>query len=189
MKKLVVASGNKGKLREIQTLIGNKFNVVSMADEGFDVEVEENGSTFEENAIIKAKAVFELCHCPVISDDSGLMVDALGGAPGVYSARYAGEPCDNDKNNAKLLSALEGTNDRRARFVSVVAFYDGTRTITAEGTVEGAITLEKKGTNGFGYDPLFYSFELEKTFGEATNEEKNTVSHRARALASLVEKL
>ncbi len=189
MKKLVVASGNKGKLREIQALIGDKFNVVSMADEGFDIDIEENGATFEENAIIKAKAVYELCRCPVISDDSGLMVDALGGAPGVYSARYAGEPCDNDKNNLKLLNALKNETNRRARFVSVVAFYDGERTVTAEGAVEGIIIDEKKGNNGFGYDPLFYSIELNKTFGEASNEEKNTVSHRARALSSLVKKI
>ena len=113
----------------------------------------------------------------------------MGGAPGVYSARYAGEPCDNDKNNLKLLDALKNETNRRARFVSVVAFYDGERTVTAEGAVEGIIIDEKKGNNGFGYDPLFYSIELNKTFGEASNEEKNTVSHRARALSSLVKKI
>ncbi|MBQ8882624.1 MAG: RdgB/HAM1 family non-canonical purine NTP pyrophosphatase [Clostridia bacterium] len=189
MKKLVVASGNKNKIREIKALIGDKFNVVSMADEGINIEIEENGTTFEENALIKAKAIYEFCHCAVISDDSGLMVDALGGAPGVYSARYAGEPCNDANNNAKLLKNLQGASDTSARFMSAVAFYDGERELTVTGTVEGKIIFEHQGDNGFGYDPYFFCHELGKTFGNALSEEKNMVSHRARALKKLVEML
>lgn len=189
MQRLIVASANKGKLREIKELLSDKYDIISMSDAGINVDINETGSTFEENALIKAKAVYELCGCPVISDDSGLMVYALNGEPGVYSARYAGEEHDDEKNNLKLLKNLSDTADRRAKFVSVVAFYDGKREVTAEGTVEGEILREKHGYNGFGYDPLFYSFELKKSFGEASAEEKNTVSHRARALKNLTEKL
>ena len=189
MQKLVVASNNKNKIREIKTLLGDKFEVLSMSEMNIELEIEETGVTFEENAIIKAKAIYDLCSLPIVADDSGLMVDALDGEPGVYSARYAGDPCNDENNNAKLLKNLDGVSERNARFVSVVAFYDGTRTVTASGTVEGTILYEGHGTNGFGYDPLFLATELNKTFGEATDEEKNKISHRARALASLVEKL
>ena len=189
MEKLVVASGNKNKIREIKQLIGDKFNIVSMADEGITVEVEENGTTFEQNALIKAKAIYQICRCAVISDDSGLMVDALGGEPGVYSARYAGEPCNDANNNAKLLAKLKGVSDTSAHFVSAVAFYDGVRELVTTGTVDGKIIFEYQGDNGFGYDPYFYCTELGKTFGTANSAEKNAVSHRARALAKLVELL
>jgi XTP/dITP diphosphohydrolase len=153
------------------------------------IEVEENGTTFEQNALIKAKAIYKICRCAVISDDSGLMVDALDGEPGVYSARYAGEPCNDANNNAKLLKKLEGITDTSAHFVSAVAFYDGVRELTATGTVEGKIIFEHQGDNGFGYDPYFYCHELGKTFGNACADEKNAVSHRARALKKLVEML
>ena len=189
MEKLVVASGNKNKIREIKTLIGDKFNVVSMADEGIFIEIEENGETFEQNAMIKAKAIYAICRCPVISDDSGLMVDALGGAPGVYSARYAGEPCNDANNNAKLLANLANVSDTSAHFVSAVAFYDGIRELVAIGTVDGKIIFEHQGDNGFGYDPYFFCYEIGKTFGNANSDEKNSVSHRARALKKLVKML
>ncbi len=189
MDKLIVASANKGKIREIKELLGDRYEIVSMSDAGINIDVEETGSTFEENAVIKAKAIFALCGCPVISDDSGLVADALNGEPGVYSARYAGNEHDDEKNNQKLLNKLKDKTDRSARFVSAVVFYDGKRLVTAEGRVEGKILTEKKGENGFGYDPLFYSAELKKTFGEASAEEKNSVSHRARAFKSLMEKL
>lgn len=189
MEKLVVASGNKNKIREIKELLGDRFEVVSMLEAGAFVEVEETGTTFAENAFLKAKAVHDLCKTAVVADDSGLLVDALNGEPGVYSARYAGEPCDDAKNNEKLLKNLAGKSDRSARFVSAVVFYDGKRTVTGEGSVEGVIIDEYRGSNGFGYDPLFLCLELNKTFGEATSEEKNRISHRARALANLTEKL
>lgn len=189
MQKLIVASANKGKLREIKELLSDRYDIISMSDAGISVDIEETGETFEENALIKAKAVYALCGCPVISDDSGLVVYALNGEPGVYSARYAGEEHDDEKNNIKLLKNLSGISDRRAKFVSVVAFYDGKREITASGDVEGEILHEKRGSNGFGYDPLFYSTELKKSFGDASAEEKNAVSHRARAFKNLTEKL
>lgn len=185
MQRLIVASSNKGKIKEIRELIGDKFDVISMKDAGIDTDVEENGTTFEENALIKAKAIYNICHEPVISDDSGLIVDALGGEPGVYSARYAGTRHDDAANNAKLLKNLEGVSDRKARFCSAVVYYDGNRTETAKGFVEGKIAYSPRGNNGFGYDPLFISDELGKTFGEATDEEKNAISHRARALRAL----
>lgn len=185
MQRLIVASSNNGKIKEIRELIGDKFDVVSMKDAGIDIDVEENGTTFEENALIKAKAIYDICHEPVISDDSGLIVDALGGEPGVYSARYAGVEHNDAANNAKLLKNLEGISDRKAKFYSAVVYYDGDRTETAKGFVEGKITNVLRGSNGFGYDPLFFSDELGKTFGEATDEEKNKISHRARALRAL----
>ncbi len=189
MQKLVVASGNKGKIREIKALLGDKYEVVSMGELGITVEVEETGTTFLENAIIKAKAIYNLCSLPVVSDDSGLIVDALGGEPGVYSARYAGEPSNDENNNAKLLKNLEDKTDRTARFVSSVVFYDGVNTISADGVVEGEILKEKQGKNGFGYDPLFFCYDLNKSFGVATQDEKGTVSHRARAFSALKEKI
>ena len=185
MQRLIVASSNKGKIKEIRMLADDRFDVVSMKDAGIDVDVEENGSTFEENALIKAKAIYELCHLPTIADDSGLTVEALDGEPGVYSARYAGSGHDDAANNAKLLENLRGKSDRSARFCSAVVYYDGNRTEIAKGYVEGKIADSPRGANGFGYDPLFIADELGKTFGEATDEEKNAISHRARALRAL----
>ena len=189
MEKLVVASGNKNKVKEIKALLGDRYEVVSMKEIGLDFDIEENGETFEENAYIKAKAVYDVCKSAVVADDSGLLVDALDGEPGVYSARYAGEPCDDRKNNEKLLTKLKGVTNRSARFVSAVVLYDGVKKFTGYGTVEGRIIDEYRGTNGFGYDPLFLVTELNKTFGETTDEEKNLVSHRARALKDLTDKL
>ena len=188
MKKLIVASNNKGKIAEIKQILTD-YEVLSLKDCGIDIDVEENGVTFEENALIKAKAIFEITKCPTIADDSGLMVDALGGEPGVYSARYAGEGHDDKANNAKLLANLKGKADRNAQFVSAIAYCDGERTLMGHGEVKGKILEEAQGEGGFGYDPLFYSFELGKGFGVATAQEKNSVSHRSRALADLVSKL
>ena len=189
MKKLILASNNKGKITEIKKLLDGKFEVLSLKDCGIDVDVEENGTTFEENAIIKAKAIYDIAKLPVISDDSGLEVYALGGEPGIYSARYAGEGhCDAD-NNAKLLANMQDVEDRRAAFVCCAVYYDGINTISSEGRVEGSILYAPEGEGGFGYDPLFYSTELQKSFGVAEFDEKNSISHRARAFAKLVEQL
>lgn len=192
MKTIVVASGNRGKLREIAAIFGG-FEIVSMREAGFSGEIEENGSTFEENACIKARAVSQALGCMALADDSGLCVDALGGAPGVYSARYSGG--DSKDNISLLLKNLQkaeesGDRDRTAHFSCAVAlvFPDG-REITAEGRTYGYITKEELGTSGFGYDPVFFSTELGKTFAQASEEEKNSVSHRARALRALEEKL
>lgn len=189
--RIIAATGNANKLREISeifTPLG--FEVVSQADAGFDIEVEETGSTFAKNALIKARAVAMLCDDYVIADDSGLCVDALGGRPGVLSARYAGDGAsDSDKIN-KLLGELDGEANRRAKFVCAIAFiYPDSREIVTQGEVSGMILKEPRGENGFGYDPVFFSDELSKTFAQASNEEKNSVSHRARALAALYDEL
>ena len=191
MKKIVVASGNKGKLREIAEIFRGA-EVVSMKEAGFVGDIEENGATFEENALIKAKAVCQALGAPALADDSGLCVDALDGAPGVYSARYAGGHGDDAANNALLLKNLSGKaeGERTAYFESCVALClpDG-RSFTASGRIYGKILSVPEGENGFGYDPLFFSDELGKSFGIASAEEKNAVSHRAKALAALSEKI
>ncbi len=186
---LIIASNNKHKIIEIKDILGEFFkNIYSLSEKNINVEIEETGKTFEENAIIKAKYISELTGLPALSDDSGLEVEALNGAPGVYSARYAGEPSDSNKNNAKLLKEMQGKIDRNANFTSVVAicYPDGNIT-TAKGKTYGKILTELQGENGFGYDPLFYSNDLKKSFGLATSEEKNAVSHRGRALQNLKE--
>ncbi len=194
----VLASNNSHKLDEIRALMADKFDkVCSLSDMDIHTDIDETGTTFEENAFIKAQTIFDMLggRYAVIADDSGLCVEALGGAPGVYSARYAGEPCDDGKNNRLLLKNLHEREslfpkNRRAYFASVVAAVlpDG-RKLSGEGRVYGEVLDEYRGTGGFGYDPLFYCEELGKTFAEASMTEKNTVSHRARALAALKEKL
>lgn len=191
MQKIVVASGNKAKLREIRQIFQG-YEVVSMQEAGFADDVEETGTTFEENALIKARAVCAALDLPALADDSGLCVDALGGAPGVYSARFCGRHGDDKANNALLLEKLRGVAEagRGAYFESCVAlcFPDG-KEFVASGRTYGRILEEEEGCGGFGYDPLFYSFEVNKSFGLATAEEKNAVSHRGKALAALSEKL
>ena len=194
----VLASNNAHKLKEIRALLADKFEkICSLADVGIHTDIDETGVTFEENAFIKAQTIFDMLggKYAVLADDSGLCVEALDGAPGVYSARYAGNPCDDAKNNALLLKnlhELEKTvpKNRNAYFASVVAaVLPYGRKISGEGRVNGIILDEYRGGGGFGYDPLFYCTELSKTFAEAEMHEKNTVSHRARALAALREKL
>lgn len=189
MKTLILASNNKGKLEEIRAILKDRFEVLSLSDCKISADIEETGATFEENALIKAKAVYRMTGLPVISDDSGLAVYALDGAPGVYSARFAGDEHDDEKNNEKLLNLMKGKDNRDAAFVCCAVFYDGSRAVSAEGRAEGKILEKKDGDNGFGYDPLFYSYDLNKSFGCASFEEKNSVSHRARAFNALAEKL
>lgn len=187
--KVIAATTNKGKIREFQEILGKLgFDIVSMKDEGIDIEVEETGSTFTENALLKARAVAQLCALPVIADDSGLCVDALDGAPGLYSARFAGEGADDKDRNMKLLELLKDKDNRKARYIAAIAFItpDG-KEITAEGTTEGEILTEEHGNGGFGYDPLFWCSEIKKCFGEVTPDEKNAVSHRGRALMKVYE--
>ena len=187
--RLVLASQNGGKLRELRALFGAEYDVASMGEMGLDMEIEETGSTFEENARIKAEALCARTGCAALADDSGLEVDCLGGAPGVYSARYAGRHGDDAANNALLIANVKAfPAPRTARFVSAVALArPGRETLVARGSCEGEVLLEERGEGGFGYDPLFYSHDLHKTFAEASAGEKNTVSHRARALKKLVE--
>lgn len=190
---IVVSSNNRHKIAELESFLKKYFpsiKLLSLSDINFEGDIVEDGKTFEENALIKARAAARFGYI-AIADDSGLMVDALGGAPGIYSARFAGEPCDNKKNNEKLLAELSGLSgkERAAKFVSVIAcvFPDG-RELLARGECRGEIIEEYRGENGFGYDPLFYYPPLGKTYAEMSAEEKNTVSHRARSMAAFAEK-
>lgn len=194
--KAVLASNNKHKLVEIKTILNGKFDdILTLKDLNIQVEIEENGSTFEQNAYIKASEIAKMTGLPAIGDDSGICVNALDGEPNIYSARYAGEPCDDKKNNEKLLNKIhalekDGQVDRTAYFQSVVVLcYPDGKYISGSGRTYGKIIDEYRGDNGFGYDPLFLSDELGKTFGEATMEEKNKISHRSRALADLLSKM
>ena len=193
MKTIVVASNNRHKIKEIKEILTG-YNVLTLNDIGFHDEIIEDGKTFEENALIKARTIHNylksknLNHI-VLADDSGLCVDALNGAPGVYSARYAKEHSDDQANRDKLLKELEG-KDRTANFVcNIVLYYPNGEYKTFVGKTEGKITKEEIGNKSFGYDCIFYSNELNKTFGEAKDEEKNVVSHRGRALKEMLKKL
>lgn len=195
---IVLASNNKHKVSELQYFLdmicrasdAENVNILTLSQIGFTDEIIEDGDTFEKNAIIKASAVSKKGYIAV-ADDSGLMVDILGGEPGVYSARYAGEPCDDERNNRKLLNKLSDVaeNERGAHFVSVIAgvFPDG-RILTARGECPGRILSAYRGTGGFGYDPLFYYEPYGKTYAEMSAEEKNSISHRARAMKLFAEK-
>ena len=193
--KIVLASRNKKKIAELQTLLSQyieNIEILSLDDVGIYGEIEEDGDTFEANALIKAKVAASSGYIGV-GDDSGLMVDALGGAPGVYSARYAGEHGDDEANNALLIKNLAGIADRSARFVCCIAcvFPEGDKNepIIAKGFVEGEIIDERQGDGGFGYDPIFYCPAVGKTLAEVSAEEKNKVSHRGNAIKAFAEKL
>ncbi|MBE2226389.1 MAG: XTP/dITP diphosphatase [Ignavibacteria bacterium] len=188
MKKIFIASKNKGKIEEIRSyLAGFGIEIFSLLDSHELPEVEETGATFEENAHLKAKAIFDIVKIPVLADDSGLETDSLGGSPGIYSARFSGEGATDERNNLKLLKELENVPDdkRTARFVCVLALYDGINSRYFEGTCEGKIAFASAGTNGFGYDPLFIPAGYDQTFGELGSAVKTRISHRAKALRSL----
>lgn len=183
--KVVLASHNKKKMVEMRAILSRMgVEVISQAEVGLDLEPEETGTTFEENARIKAKAVMEASGLPAIADDSGLMVDALGGEPGVYSARYGGEGLDDTGRWQLLLKNMAGQTNRACKFVSVIccAFPDGTE-LMARGECPGVLAKGPSGDGGFGYDPVFYLPQLGKTMAQLTPEEKNQISHRAQALA------
>ena len=185
-KRLVVATGNAHKLREIAEIF-TQYEVVSQKQMGFNEEVEETGSTFQENALIKARAASKALGESVLADDSGLCVEALGGAPGVYSARYCGHHGSDAENRATLLKNMQGIENRRAYFNSAIAIVTPSgEELVAEGRTYGTILLEERGEGGFGYDSLFFSDDLQKSFGEAAAEEKNAVSHRFRALQAML---
>ncbi len=186
-KKLVVATDNAHKLREIAEIF-TQYEVISQKQMGFNEDVEETGSTFRENALIKARAASKALGESVLADDSGLCVDALGGAPGVYSARYCGHHGSDAENRATLLTNMRGVENRRAYFISAIAIVTPSgEELVAEGRTYGTILLEERGAGGFGYDSLFFSDDLQKSFGEASAEEKNAVSHRFRALQAMLE--
>lgn len=186
--RIVVASGNKHKIKEIAQMLP-EFEVVGYKDLGFNFEIEETGETFYENALCKAKFVAEALNLPALSDDSGICATALNGEPGIYSARYAGDG-DDEHNNQLLLKNLADKEDRSAKYVCCLVYYTPKgEIVTATGETYGRILFEPEGNNGFGYDPIFFSDDLQKCMGVATDEEKNSVSHRFRALKQLREKL
>lgn len=189
--RLVLASKNQRKLCELREILSAQgVEIVSEADVGVDVEVEETGATFAENALLKARTVMEACGLPAVADDSGLCVDALNGAPGVYSARYGGPELDDAGRYRLLLENMRGQLDRRCKFVSAICccFPDGS-TITAQGECQGTLAYAPKGEDGFGYDPIFFVPERKKTFAQLSAEEKNAISHRGKALALFRERL
>ena len=194
METIIAASQNKNKIKEIEAITKEfGMRVISRDEAGIaDIEITEDGETFEENSLKKAREIMKLSGKITIADDSGVAVDALSGEPGVHSARYAGDECDDKKNRDKLLEKLDGIPlaKRTARFVSVISMvYPDGREITARGESEGHIIFEERGANGFGYDCLFIPLGYDKTYAELSPEEKNKISHRANALKLLKEKL
>ena len=189
--KFILATHNPGKLREMADILSHLgVEVVSPADVGITVEVEETGTTFAENAMLKAKAICAASGLPAIADDSGLCVDALNGGPGVYSARYGGEGLDDKGRYTLLLNSMRGQTTRAAHFACAIACaFPGGKTLTAEGRCDGAIAFAPLGGGGFGYDPVFLVPEKGKTFGQLTAEEKSEISHRGRALRDFSAKL
>lgn len=193
MEKLIFATGNENKMKEIRMILADSgYEILSMKEAGIQADIVEDGATFEENAVIKATAISKMCGCLVLADDSGLEIDYLNKEPGIYSARYMGEDTSYDIKNQNLISRLDGVPDekRTARFVCAIAaaFPDG-RVETRRGTIEGRIAYEPAGENGFGYDPIFYVPEFGKTTAELDPEEKNKVSHRGKALRMIREVL
>ena len=189
--KFVLATHNPGKLKEMSDILARfGVEVVSPGDLGITVDVEETGTTFAENAMLKAKAICAAAKLPAIADDSGLCVDALNGGPGVYSARYGGEGRDDKGRYTLLLNNMRGQTTRAAHFTcSIACAFPNGDTLTAEGRCDGTIAFAPMGEGGFGYDPVFFVPEKAKTFGQLTAEEKSTISHRGKALKSFAEKL
>ncbi len=192
MKRVIFATKNKGKIKEIQAVLGDSYEVITMEEAGINTDIDETGTTFEENAAIKAETVRDLCGEIVLADDSGLEIDYLNGEPGIYSARYMGHDTSYDIKNKNLIDRLTGVPDekRTARFVcAVAAAFPDKPTIVVRGTMEGIIGYEIKGKNGFGYDPIFFLPEYGMTSAELSPEEKNRISHRGKALRAVKEKL
>ena len=188
--KIIAATKNKNKLREFGEILKG-FEIISQEDAGVDIDVEATGTTFEENSMLKAKAIFDATGIAAIADDSGLCVDALGGEPGVYSARYGGEGYDDSGRVQLLLKNMQNVPDdkRTARFVCAITLVGADGVITARGECEGKIDYEPKGENGFGYDPVFFVEKYGKTMAEVSPEEKNAISHRGKALKIFAQKL
>ncbi len=197
----VLASSNKNKIREFRQILCERasdilgenapdIELLSLSDIGYTDEIIEDGATFEENAMIKARAVSFACEYPCIADDSGLEVDALGGEPGIYSARYAGEHGNDEENIKKLLLRLDGVKERSAHFVSAVAYIErGGESFVLRGEADGVIMNQKRGNNGFGYDPVFECAIHHRSYAELTADEKNAISHRRKAIEKLADRL
>ncbi|NLY18897.1 MAG: XTP/dITP diphosphatase [Clostridiaceae bacterium] len=191
MEKLIIATKNKGKAIEIKEILKEfPVEVLSMGEAGYDAEIDENGCSFSENALLKAKALFEITGEMVLADDSGLEVDFLNGAPGIFTSRFAGDNTSQEVKNNRIIHLLKGIDVqfRTARFVCSIAFVSGKTSFCVEGTVEGLIAEEPMGNEGFGYDPIFYLPEYKKTFAQLPESIKNKISHRAIALKKFKEK-
>lgn len=186
MNKLVFATNNKHKLEELRAIVGDKYEILGLRDIGCDVDIPETATTLEGNALIKAQFVKEHYGYDCFADDTGLEVEALDGAPGVYSARYAGPECDSAKNMALLLQNMADKDNRKARFRTVIALVKGEDTMLFEGIVEGAILREGAGENGFGYDPIFEPEACGLSFAQMDSKRKNAISHRGRATQKLI---
>ncbi len=189
MTELVFATNNLHKLEEIRHAVGEKFKILSLTDIGFLEEIPETGITLKENASLKSHYIFKKYNRNCLADDTGLEIDALGGRPGVYSARYAGPEHDSVKNTEKVLAELSGIQNRQARFRTIISLIIGGNELFFEGVVEGFITERKSGTGGFGYDPIFMPIGYNLTFAEMGLEEKNLISHRGKAVMKLIEYL
>ena len=189
--KLIIASNNKNKIYEIKKILGDKFeSILSQREAGIEHETVEDGKTFLENAAKKAREIAEISGCAALADDSGICVHALGGEPGIYSARYSGGHGNDEDNNNLVLKNLEGKEDKTAHYTcAVVLAYPDGREISAEGYMYGEITKDRRGDRGFGYDPIFVPVGERRTVAEMTDEEKNLISHRANALRLLLQKL
>ena len=187
MKKIVFATHNAHKLEEVRMILKDKFNVVGLSDLGCFEEIPETAETLEENALAKARFVFEKYGLACFADDTGLEVDTLNGKPGIYSARYAGEPSNSFNNVRKILKEMDEMSNRKAQFRTVIALIEQGEATYFEGIIKGQIGREVKGNNGFGYDPVFMPNGYKLTFGELSNEEKNKISHRAVAMDKFIE--
>lgn len=185
MKKLVFATNNAHKLEEIRAILGDRIEVLSLKDIHCDTDIPETADTLEGNAALKAEYIYRNYGMDCFADDTGLEVEALGGAPGVYSARYAGSGHDSEANMKKLLAELNGVTDRKARFRTAICLIEGGEKHLFEGIVKGEIIEDKRGNSGFGYDPVFVPEGYAETFAEMGNDEKNKISHRARAVQQL----
>ena len=190
MQKIIAATKNKNKIKEFKEILPD-YDIITQEEAGIDLDVEETGTTFMENARLKAMAIFEKTGLPALADDSGLEVFALGGEPGIYSARYGGEGLDDKGRLNLLLEKMTDVEDglRGAQFVCAICFVTKDKVYEAEGKCEGVITREAKGENGFGYDPVFYVEEMGKTNAQMTSDEKNSISHRGKALRNLAQML
>jgi len=186
MRKLVFATNNRHKLNEIRSLLHGQYEILSLLDIGCTVEIPETGDTLEENSSIKARHVYREYGMDCFADDTGLEIEALGGRPGVFSARYAGEDCNPENNLIKVLSELEGKSNRKARFRTVICLIEKGEEYFFEGVANGKIIEEKRGAEGFGYDPVFVPEGLDTTFAEMPLAVKNTISHRAKAMRELI---
>lgn len=185
MQELVIASNNQGKIREIKSMI-DELSLLSLKDIGFDQEIPEPFHTFEENALTKAQTIYQFCEKNVFADDSGICANALNGEPGVFSARFAGLPSDDEKNLQKLLAELKHKDDRSAYYKAVICLIWNGEPYFFEGVCNGAIIEEKRGDGGFGYDPIFVPDGYEQTFAELPLDIKNTISHRGKAVQAMV---